>query len=406
MPWKEQRPMASKVKFVEAASRPGANVSELCREHGISRQTGHKWLRRYRDRGYWGLEEQSRRPKSSPSMTGSEVVKAVLALRDRHPSWGPKKLALVLARELGEDVPRSARVARLLKKAGRIRTRRPPVRIWHVEDRPRIEVQAPNDLWSIDFQGWGRAKNGERCEPLTVRDAMSRMVLTVMVVASTRGEVVRRVLEKLFAKHGTPLALLMDNGSPWISMRSRAGLTKLSTWLVSLGIKLHRSRPASPQDNGGHERMHRDLSELQLSPARSRRAQQPLCTKWALDFNHVRPHEALGNKPPAEVYGRPPVRPPVERVPTYPAGCITRRVLSSGELTLNGDRVSIGRPFAGHLIGLRYEGDLRWRAFFFESDLGTIEIAGHDLVATESAASSSSAVNPNEDPQLVTPVSA
>lgn len=149
---------------------------------------------------------------------------------------------------------------------------------------------------------------------------MSRMILTVTVVANTRGEVVRRVLEKLFEKHGVPAALLMDNGSPWISMRSRAGLTTLSTWLVSLGIKLHRSRPASPQDNGGHERMHRDLNELRLSPASSRRAQQPLCAKWALDFNHVRPHEALSNKTPAEVYGRPPVRPPVERVPTYPGG--------------------------------------------------------------------------------------
>jgi putative transposase len=398
--------MTSKVKFIEAASRPGANISELCREHGIARQTGHKWLRRYRDRGYWGLEEQSRRPNSSPSMTGPEVVKAVLALRDKHPIWGPKKLALVLAGELGEDGPRSATVARLLKQAGKIHRRRPPVRIWHVEDRPRIEVKAPNDLWTIDFKGWWRAKNGQRCEPLTVRDAMSRMVLTVTVVASTRGEVVRRVLEKLFAKHGTPLALLMDNGSPWISMRSRAGLTKLSTWLVSLGIKLHRSRAASPQDNGGHERMHRDLDELRLSPARSQRAQQPLCAKWALDFNHVRPHEALANQTPAEVYGRPPLRPPAVRVPTYPAGYLTRRVLSSGELALNGDRVSIGRPFAGHLIGLRYEGGLRWRAFFFESDLGILEIAGHDLVGTESVVPDSNALHPNEGSQLATPVSA
>jgi hypothetical protein len=94
------------------------------------------------------------------------------------------------------------------------------------------------------------------------------------------------------------------------------------------------------------------------------------------------------------------------RVPTYPAGYLTRRVLSSGELALNGDRVSIGRPFAGHLIGLRYEGGLRWRAFFFESDLGTIEIAGHDLVATEPAVPASNALHPNEGSQLATPVSA
>src|SRR6185503_8251335 len=120
------------------------------------------------------------------------------------------------------------------------------------------EVTAPNDLWTIDFKGWWRARNGERCEPFTVRDAMSRYVLAVQVVASTRAPVIRHILEGLFAKHGVPTAMLMDNGSPWISTRARAGLTTLSVWLISLGIRLYRSRVASPQDNGGHERMHRD----------------------------------------------------------------------------------------------------------------------------------------------------
>jgi putative transposase len=233
-------------------------------------------------------------------------------------------------------------------------------------------------------------------------------------VAKTNGAVVRRVLEGLFQKHGTPLAMLMDNGAPWVSTRSRAGLTRLSAWLVTLGIKLHRSRPGSPQDNGGHERMHRDLNELRLLPARSRRSQQPLCDRWALDFNHLRPHQALDDRTPAEVYGRPSPRLPVARVPVYPAGCITRRVLSSGEITLNGDRVVIGRALAGQLVGLRYESGLRWRAWFFESDLGTIEIAGHDLIDTElvqsadvvPAATVAIPVNPNEGHQTVTPVSA
>jgi len=398
--------MTSKMEFVEAATRPGVNISELCREQGISRQTGHKWLKRFRDRGYRALEDESRRPKSSPGMTSEAVVKSVLALRKRHPSWGPRKLALILAKDLGDDGPGPATIARLLKSAGQIRKRRPPVRIWHVDGRPCVEAKAPNDLWTIDFKGWWRAKNGERCEPLTVRDAMSRMVLAVIVVSRTRGDVVRRVLEKLFKKHGVPRAMLMDNGSPWISMRSRAGLTKLSAWLVSLGIVLYRSRPASPQDNGGHERMHRDLNELRLSPGASKRAQQPLCDRWAMDFNHVRPHEALADKTPAEVYGHPPMRPALERVPAYPAGCTTRRVLSSGEIAFDGDRVSIGRPFVGQLIGLRYESGLRWRAYFFESDLGTIEVAGHSLLATELVSSSSTAVNPNEGPKLATAVSA
>jgi transposase InsO family protein len=406
MPWKEHRPMSSKREFVEAANRRGANISELCREHGISRQTGHKWLKRYRQGGYEGLEELSRRPGVSPSATGHEVVQAVLALRDRHPSWGPKKLSRVLTRDLGDSGPSAPTVARLLKAAGKIRARRPPVRVWHVEGRPHVEAKAPNDLWTIDFKGWWRAKNGERCEPLTVRDAMSRLVLAVVVVASTRASTVRRVLERLFTKYGVPSAMLMDNGSPWISTRARAGLTTLSVWLVSLGIRLYRSRVSSPQDNGGHERMHRDLNELKLSPGGSRRAQQPLCNRWTLDFNHVRPHDALGGKTPAEVYGSPPRRPLIVRVPVYPAGFVTRRVLTSGVITMSGDRVSIGRPLVGQLIGLRYETGLRWRAFFFECDLGTIEIAGHDLISTEHAGAVAPAVNPNEGIQPATPVSA
>jgi transposase InsO family protein len=395
--------MGSKLEFLEAADRPGANISKLCREAGISRQTGHKWLRRFRERGYRGLEDESRRPRSSPGMTGPEVVQAVLALRDRHPSWGPAKLVRILAVPLGEDCPSRVTVARLLKSAGKVRKRRPRVRVWHVGERPSVEAKEPNDLWTIDFKGWWRAKNGERCEPFTVRDAMSRMVLAAIVVASTRAAVVRRILEKLFAKHGVPTAMLMDNGAPWISSRSRGGLTKLSAWLVSLGIRLYRSRPASPQDNGGHERMHRDLNELRLSPGRSRRAQQPLCDRWMLDFNHVRPHEALDGKTPAEVYGSPKPRPMAMSVPTYPSGFITRRVLSSGEITMNNDRVGIGRAFVGYLVGLRYEGGLRWRVFFFEIDLGVVEIAGHDLLTTEYATTSSA--NPKEGTQLVTAVS-
>ena len=386
MPWKEQRSMSSKAEFIRQAIRPGANVSELCREHGIARQTAYKWLKRYRASGYQGLEDMSRRPQSSPTATGHEVVAAVLALRDRHPSWGPKKLATVVGRSLDDGGPSARTVARLLKAAGRIRTRRPPVRVWHVEGRPCVEVKAPNDLWTIDFKGWWRARNGERCEPFTVRDAMSRLVLAVTVVSSTRAPVVQRILEGLFAKHGVPLAMLMDNGSPWISTRARAGLTTLSVWLVSLGIRLHRSRVASPQDNGGHERMHRDLNELTLHQAASRRAQQPMCARWALDFNHVRPHDALAGKTPAEVYGMPARRPYAVRVPVYPAGFVTRRVLSSGEITMSGDRVSLGRPFIGQLVGLRYETGLRWRVFFFESDLGTIEVVGHDLISTQHAA--------------------
>jgi len=367
--------MGEKLKFVEAAILPGANVSALCAEHGISRQTGHKWLRRYREQGYLGLSEQSRRPLSA-STTSEEMISAVLELRNRRPSWGPAKLALILKSRFGEDAPARSTVARLLKRLGRVKQRRRNPRVWTVDGRPHVEVHGPNDLWTIDFKGWWRAGRGERCEPLTVRDAFSRFVLAVQVVSSTTGPVVRRVLDGLFRQYGVPKAIQCDNGSPWVCARSRGGLTMLSVWLVSVGVRLIRSRVGCPQDNGGHERMHRDMRELQLNPARTRRGQQRACDRWLVDFNEVRPHDALGGKTPAEVY-----RPltsgtkPVVRLPAYPPGWISRRVQRGGRICVDGDTVLIGSPLTGHLIGLKYENGLRWRAHFFDVDLGLIEIA-------------------------------
>jgi putative transposase len=372
--------MGEKLKFIEAATLPGASVAALCAEHGISRQTGYKWLRRYRDQGYLGLVEQSRRPVSVAT-TSQEMISAVVELRNRRPSWGPIKLARILRSRFGDEAPARSTVARILKRLGRIKRRRPPARVWTVEGKPRVEVSAPNDLWTIDFKGWWKATRGERCEPFTVRDAYSRFVLAVQIVSSTRGSVVRSILERLFLQYGVPRAIQCDNGAPWISARSRGGLTTLSVWLVSLGIRLIRSRAGCPQDNGGHERMHRDLRELQLAPARTRRGQQRLCDRWVVDFNEVRPHDAIGGKTPAEVYRVADRREPVVRLPAYPTEWVIRRVQRGGRICVDGDTVPVGNSLTGQLVGLKHEGGLRWRAYFFEVDLGLIEIASLDDLA-------------------------
>lgn len=366
--------MSQKVEFIEKAILPGANISALCREFGISRQTAHKWLRRYRDQGYLGLLEQSRRPTSSPLATAEDLVLSIVELRTKHSSWGPQKIARVLARQLGPEGPSATTVARVLRRFGKIKRRRPAARIWSVDGRPRIEVKAPNDLWTIDFKGWWRALNGDRCEPLTVRDAFSRYVLAVALVPKTTGTHVRAVLEQLFRKHGLPAAIQSDNGSPFISSRARGGLTVLSTWLVSLGIRIVRSRPGHPQDNGGHERMHRDLTELQLSPAKSRRAQQRQCDRWMVDFNHVRPHDALGGKTPAELYRNSTRRSLSPVLPTYPPEWLTRRANKGGYVRIHGDQVFVSGALCRQLIGLRRESEWKWAVRFFDVDLGTIEI--------------------------------
>jgi putative transposase len=385
--------MSQKLEFVEKATTAGANVSALCADYGISRQTGHKWIRRYREQGYLGLVEQSRRPVSSPLATGEEIVVSVLELRERHPSWGPQKISQVLARKLGHSAPSRSTVARVLHRLGKVKRRRSPVRIWSIEGKPRVEVKAPNDLWTMDFKGWWRAQNGEKCEPLTIRDAFSRKVLAVVLVTSTKAPPVRRVLERLFRLHGLPLAMQCDNGSPFISSRARGGLTVLSAWLVSLGIRLVRSRPANPQDNGGHERMHRDLSELQLTPARSRRVQQRQCDKWLLDFNHVRPHDALGGKTPAEVYRNSTRRSLSPRLPSYPAEWLTRRVSDTGNVRVSGDNVFLSTALARQLVGLRRESELHWRVYFFDVDLGTIEVLPlNDAFASETVINTVTAI--------------
>ncbi len=366
--------MTQKLQFVDRASAPGANVSALCREFGISRQTGHKWLRRFREASYPGLVEESRRPVTSPLTTAEELVVRIVELRDWHPTWGADKISRILRRAHGEDAPSRSTVARILSRLGKVRRRRPRVRIWTVDERPHVEVNGPNDLWTIDFKGWWLARNGERCEPLTVRDAFSRKVLAVVLLAWPRLNHVQRVLTALFERHGLPAAMLNDNGSPFVCTRARAGLSRLGAWLISLGICLYRSRPGCPQDNGGHERMHRDLSELQLKPAASRRAQQRECERWMVEFNEVRPHDALAGKTPAEVYRDSERRSLQPLAPSYPPGWETRHVSKGGTITVNGDHVFVSSALVGQIIGLKQEGVLRWRARFFEVDLGTLEI--------------------------------
>ena len=397
--------MSLKLKFVEQARGSGANIAALCREYGISRQTGHKWLRRYHEDGPLGLVEQTRRPRSSPLSKAEDIVAAIVELRDRRTSWGPDKIARVLAVKFGSESPSKSTVARVLKRLGKVKRRRPLARLWTVEQREHVEVHAPNELWTIDFKGWWKAGNGQVCEPLTVRDAYSRYVLAAKLVSNKTRGTVKRVLQRLFNEHGVPLAIQCDNGSPWVSLQARGGLTRLSAWLISLGIRLIRSRPGCPQDNGGHERMHRGLGELQLKPARSRPAQQVECDRWLVEFNHVRPHSALGGRTPAEVYRPLEKRAIALALPNYPPEWRTRRVATTGGISFDGDHIFISIALAGKLIGLRYEGGLRWRAYFFGVDLGTIEVASlNGVVSTVAVSGVNGSVNPEramEDARVV-----
>lgn len=373
MPWREHRTMSLKIEFVERAKR-GEKVARLCREFGISRTTGHKWVQRFEEQGYDGLEEQSRRPKSAPLGTAEDIVLAVLAARDAHPRWGPRKLEVLLRRKLGEHTPSERTIARVLKRAERVRSRRRrrPPNI--VERAPSVRAQRPNDVWTVDFKGWWRASNGQRCEPLTVRDAFSRYVLAT-VLCRTSTEPVREVFERLFRRFGVPSAIQCDNGIPFISVRSPGGLSRLSAWWVSLGIRIVRSRPACPQDNGGHERMHVDLrADVQTKAAETLRAQQRALDRWRQQFNHVRPHQALGGKTPAEVYKPKDKRAPRSIRYRYDPGMKLVRVFGSGSIRYGGERYFLSSSLVGHVVAIEPIDALHVRVWLHDVELAILEV--------------------------------
>src|SRR5215469_14172826 len=375
MPWEEHRLVDVREQFVLRAKRAKESFVALCREFQISRKTGYKWLARYESDGVEGLRDRSRRPRLSARVSGEAVLR-VLELHALH-GWGPKKLHRLLVREKVADVPSVRTVARILRRSGiAARKRRRVFEVSAAETRaPSVVAAGPNDVWTLDFKGWWLAGNGERCEPLTVRDAFSRYVLCVEMVESHATETIRRAFERIFREFGLPKALQFDNGEPFAARQARAGLTRLSAWWVSLGIQLVRSRPGKPQDNGGHERMHADLkAEVQVRPAQSRRAQQRAVSAWRKKFNELRPHESLAMKTPAERYRRSerPYRPPIP--PTYSTAWLTRRVSAKGFVRVEGAQLFIGEGLVGHQIGLEpvVEG---LRAWFYNVELGIVRAA-------------------------------
>ena len=164
------------------------------------------------------------------------------------------------------------------------------------------EASAPNEVWCIDYKGQFRLGDGSYCYPLTITDKFSRFIVGCEGMAAISDEAAREVCEDIFRTHGVPAVMHSDNGVPF-ACTGLAGLTRLSAYWLRLGIKLERSRPAHPQDNGRHERMHRTLKAETTRPAREDLLQQQeRFDDFVEEFNTQRPHEALDMKRPADVY--------------------------------------------------------------------------------------------------------
>lgn len=339
--------MDQRIEFALRAMRT-LNFRALCQEYGISAKTGYKWKERFVRKGLAGMEEQSRRPKSHAEQLSEEEVCEIVRLKHAHWSWGPRKIRELYLRRHGEVASEST-FKRVLERTGLTQKRRRA----RATEAGRLckgrRASAPNEVWTVDFKGWWRT-GGMRCEPLTVRDEHSRYVLEVRAVEDARSETVRKNFEQLFERQGLPQAIRSDNGAPFASKYGLWGLSRLSAWWVALGIDLERGRPAHPQDNGAHERMHKDISREVEAMGQ---CDQQALDLWRRTFNYERPHEALGMRCPGEVYiaserkygGTP-------QDLDYPQMC-SRRVCQHGTIRLEGQRLFLSTSLAGWSVGLK-----------------------------------------------------
>lgn len=342
MPWKATSVIDQKTKFVleykQRVLSGEMSMTALCAEHGVSRKTAYKLVGRYEQSGWRGLEERSRAPKNGKHWQSAETVAAVLDVRQTFPQWGSRKIVAYLRQIEPEQVWPAASVAHeWIKRAGMIVTRSRARRFPHPGPPPSTPLERPNQQWSTDFKGQFRTRDGRYCYPLTVADSFSRYIIGCQGLATTAFESVWPVFERLFREHGLPDAILSDNGTPF-SSNSVKRLSKLSVRWIRLGIEPRLIQPGRPQQNGRLERMHRTLKDEACSdPSANLRRQQRQFDAFRECFNHVRPHESLGQTPPARQYEHSSREYP-KRIPRieYPSHCQIRRVRSSGEIKWDG----------------------------------------------------------------------
>lgn len=382
MPWKETDAMQERMRFVlewerrwNDAEGGQVDMAELCRRFGVSRQTGYVWVRRFVEAGHdvKALEEKSRRPHSSPTAIELEAEDLVVAARKLHPRWGPRKLrAWLQHRYPGGRFPSASCMSKILQRRGLSRPRKRSRRKGAPLSQPFGDCAGPNDTWCIDFKGKFRTQDGRFCHVLTLLDAWSRYLLRCEAVLDPDGNNVERILDSAFQEFGLPSAIRSDNGPPFASTGA-AGLTQLSLWWLQLGIRLERIDPGEPQQNGRVERVHLTLEEIVSTPAADIAAQQRQLDPWRREYNEERPHEALGQRPPAHLYEPSPRRYPRKLLrPQPPSWAEVCRVESDGCIRWHRRKLHVSNALIGEYVELQRVTETRWEVRYGSIVLGVV----------------------------------
>lgn len=373
MPWQEVRRMRLRSEFVQLAQVEGVNFSELCRRFGVSRKTGYKWLRRYRQEGAEGLADRSRRPHHSPKRSAAEVEQRVLEVRQEHPAWGGRKIKAYLEQTQGVQAPSASTITAILHRQEQIDAEE------SLKHRAfqRFEMAHPNELWQMDFKGYFRLEAGGKCHPLTVLDDYSRFLIGLRACSDQSHLTVKTQLSELFRQYGLPERMLMDNGSPW-GDDAETHHTVLTVWLMRLGIQVCHSRPYHPQTLGKDERLHRTLQAelLRYLKPDHLAACQTQFDRWRAVYNAQRPHEALDLQPPAIRYQPSPrpfpeVLPPIEYEPQDLLRCVD----VNGRFRFRNRVFRVGKAFRSQIVALRpQEIDGMFAVYFCHSKIAEINL--------------------------------
>jgi putative transposase len=373
MPWNKTEPMNERIKFIATYLEGMETFSELCDQYNISRKTGYKWVERYEENGLIGLGDQSRAPASNPNAISEEVTNIILSERDKHPTWGPKKLLVLLERKHPRLIlPVPSTVGQILKRNGLIKKKRR--RIYSAARGELREYSSPNSIWCADFKGHfpvGR----KRCNPLTISDGFSRYLIKCEGLRRPLHSYVVPVFESAFREYGLPEAIRTDNGAPFSTL-APGGLSRLAIWWIRLGIRPERIMPGRPDQNGRHERMHRTLKAEAANPPRANfKAQQLAFDKFQEEYNFVRPHEALAQQTPASAYENS-NRPYPNKLPEidYPSHFKVFKTYPNGVISVGHSQWIISSVLKDEWVGLEEVDNECWKVYFGPIALGILDI--------------------------------
>lgn len=366
MAWNETCELKEKIQFISEWSKNELTMTGLCQKFNISRKTGYKIIARYEDGESDCFKQRSRAHHDHPEKTSHHITQILLKTKKRYPHWGPKKIKAWLEIEKPEkNWPAASTIGDIFKRNGLVKRKKRKYKS-PLHSKPFIDCTAPNVVWSADYKGHFRlGANQRHCYPLTISDNYSRYLLGCKALYGTYLKDTWKYFERIFKEYGLPQAIKTDNGKPFASP-SLCGLTQLSVWWIKLGIIPERIMPGRPDQNGRHERMHRTLKEATAKPPYlTIERQQSAFNKFQKEYNFERPHEALNNKRPAEIYNLSERRFP-KKLPTieYSSDHLVRKVRYGGEISWNGKNIFISESLRGEHVGLIEIEDGIWQVYF------------------------------------------